>query len=52
LALSQSGETADTLAAVEYARVRAATILGLTNVVGSTLLVCPERILFSRLVRS
>jgi glucosamine--fructose-6-phosphate aminotransferase (isomerizing) len=37
LALSQSGETADTLAAVDYARVRAATILGLTNVVGSTL---------------
>ena len=37
LAVSQSGETADTLAAVEYARKRAATILGLTNVVGSTL---------------
>ncbi len=37
LALSQSGETADTLAAVDYARTRAATILGLTNVVGSTL---------------
>jgi len=37
LAVSQSGETADTLAAVEYARYRAATILGLTNVIGSTL---------------
>ena len=37
LAVSQSGETADTLAAVDYARLRAATILGLTNVVGSTL---------------
>lgn len=37
LAVSQSGETADTLAAVEAARQRAATILGLTNVVGSTL---------------
>ena len=37
LALSQSGETVDTLAAVDYARGRAATILGLTNVVGSTL---------------
>ncbi|MEM2917506.1 MAG: glutamine--fructose-6-phosphate transaminase (isomerizing) [Candidatus Bathyarchaeia archaeon] len=37
LAVSQSGETADTLAAVEYARERAATILGLTNVIGSTL---------------
>ena len=37
LALSQSGETTDTLAAVDYARFQAATILGLTNVVGSTL---------------
>ncbi len=37
LAVSQSGETADTLAAVETARHRAATILGLTNGVGSTL---------------
>jgi glucosamine--fructose-6-phosphate aminotransferase (isomerizing) len=37
LAVSQSGETADTLTAVETARQRAATILGLTNVVGSTL---------------
>ncbi|MDH5447926.1 MAG: glutamine--fructose-6-phosphate transaminase (isomerizing) [Candidatus Bathyarchaeota archaeon] len=37
LSVSQSGETADTLAAVESARQRAATILGLTNVVGSTL---------------
>jgi glucosamine--fructose-6-phosphate aminotransferase (isomerizing) len=37
LAVSQSGETADTLAAVETARQRAATILGLTNIVGSTL---------------
>jgi len=37
LVVSQSGETADTLAAVECARQRAATVLGLTNVVGSTL---------------
>jgi glucosamine--fructose-6-phosphate aminotransferase (isomerizing) len=37
LVVSQSGETADTLGAVESARLRAATILGLTNVVGSTL---------------
>ena len=37
LAVSQSGETADTLAAVEHARIHAATILGLTNVIGSTL---------------
>ncbi len=37
LAVSQSGETTDTLAAVMTARERAATILGLTNVVDSTL---------------
>ncbi|MEM2103644.1 MAG: glutamine--fructose-6-phosphate transaminase (isomerizing) [Candidatus Bathyarchaeia archaeon] len=37
LAVSQSGETADTLAAVNVARLRAATVLGLTNVIGSTL---------------
>lgn len=37
LAVSQSGETADTLAAVNVARQRAATVLGLTNVIGSTL---------------
>jgi glucosamine--fructose-6-phosphate aminotransferase (isomerizing) len=37
LVVSQSGETADTLDAVESARLRAATILGLTNVLGSTL---------------
>jgi glucosamine--fructose-6-phosphate aminotransferase (isomerizing) len=37
LAVSQSGETADTLEAINYARNRAGTILGLTNVVGSTL---------------
>jgi len=37
LVVSQSGETADTLAAVECARLRAATVMGLTNVVGSTL---------------
>jgi len=37
LFVSQSGETADTLAALDHARLRAATILGLTNVIGSTL---------------
>jgi len=37
LAVSQSGETADTLAAVNCAAQRAATILGLTNAIGSTL---------------
>jgi glucosamine--fructose-6-phosphate aminotransferase (isomerizing) len=37
LTVSQSGETADTLAAVNAARQRAATVLGLTNAIGSTL---------------
>jgi len=37
LAVSQSGETTDTLGAVMFARDRAATVLGLTNVLNSTL---------------
>ena len=37
LALSQSGETADVLHAIDYSRYHAATILGLTNTLGSTL---------------
>ena len=37
LAVSQSGETADTLAAVRQARERGATALGIVNVVGSTI---------------
>jgi glutamine---fructose-6-phosphate transaminase (isomerizing) len=37
LAVSQSGETADTLGAVTCSQQRAATILGLTNTIGSTL---------------
>lgn len=37
VAISQSGETADTLAAMREARGRGARILAITNVVGSTL---------------
>ncbi len=37
LAVSQSGETADTIAAVSCAQQRAATVLSLTNVIGSTM---------------
>lgn len=37
LAVSQSGETADVLHALDHARFKAATILGLTNTLGSTL---------------
>jgi glucosamine--fructose-6-phosphate aminotransferase (isomerizing) len=37
LTVSQSGETYDTLKAIDQARMRAATVLGITNTVGSTL---------------
>jgi glucosamine--fructose-6-phosphate aminotransferase (isomerizing) len=37
LAISQSGETADTLAAIEIAKSRGATVLGICNVVGSSI---------------
>ena len=37
VALSQSGETADTLGAVKSARAKGAPIVGITNVVGSAL---------------
>lgn len=37
IAISQSGETADTLAALELAKKKGATILGICNVVGSSI---------------
>jgi glucosamine--fructose-6-phosphate aminotransferase (isomerizing) len=37
IAVSQSGETADTLAALELAKSKGATILGVCNVVGSSI---------------
>ncbi|PLX05692.1 MAG: glutamine--fructose-6-phosphate transaminase (isomerizing) [Marinilabiliales bacterium] len=37
IAISQSGETADTLAAIELAKEKGATILGICNVVGSSI---------------
>lgn len=37
LAISQSGETADTLAAIELAKSKGATIFGICNVVGSSI---------------
>jgi glucosamine--fructose-6-phosphate aminotransferase (isomerizing) len=37
VALSQSGETADTLGAVKAARAKGAPVIGITNVVGSAL---------------
>src|SRR5688572_9435275 len=37
IAISQSGETADTLAAIELAKQKGATVLGICNVVGSSI---------------
>ena len=37
IAISQSGETADTMAAIELAKERGATIFGVCNVVGSSI---------------
>lgn len=37
IAISQSGETADTLAAIDLAKSRGATIIGVCNVVGSSI---------------
>lgn len=37
LAISQSGETADTLAAIRLAKEKGATVLGICNVVGSSI---------------
>ena len=41
IAISQSGETADTLAAIELAKSKGATIIGICNVVGSSIAPCP-----------
>jgi len=48
IAISQSGETADTLAAAREARNRGARVLALTNVVGSTLSRDADDILYTR----
>jgi len=37
IVISQSGETADTLAALREAKVRGAIVMGITNVIGSTI---------------
>src|SRR5690606_31432399 len=37
IAISQSGETADTLAAIEIATQKGATIIGICNVIGSSI---------------
>ncbi|RPI23787.1 MAG: glutamine--fructose-6-phosphate transaminase (isomerizing), partial [Actinobacteria bacterium] len=48
IAISQSGETADTLAAARLAQQRGARLLAVTNVVGSTLARGADDILYTR----
>ena len=48
IAISQSGETADTLAATREARRRGARVLAITNVVGSTLSREADHVLYIR----
>jgi glucosamine--fructose-6-phosphate aminotransferase (isomerizing) len=48
IAVSQSGETADTLGAVKAARVAGAHVLGITNVVGSALSREASDVLYTR----
>lgn len=47
LAVSQSGETADTLAGMRRAREMGATVLGLCNVVGSTVSRESDRVIYT-----
>mgnify|MGYP001811804744 CR=1 FL=1 len=48
IAISQSGETADTLAAAELAKERGSRLLAITNVVGSTLSRISDDVLYTR----
>jgi glucosamine--fructose-6-phosphate aminotransferase (isomerizing) len=48
IGISQSGETADTLAAMRLARSRGATVLGITNVMGSQITRDADGVLFTR----
>ncbi len=48
IGISQSGETADTLAAMRKARERGATVLAITNVMGSQITRDADGVLFTR----
>ena len=48
VAISQSGETADTIAAAEHARNQQAKVVAITNVVGSTLARSADVVLYTR----
>lgn len=45
VAISQSGETADTLAAIRLAKERGATIMGIVNVVGSSIARASDKVI-------
>ena len=47
IAISQSGETADTLAAVKEAKKSGVTVVSICNVVGSTLVRIPDAVLYT-----
>jgi len=48
IAVSQSGETIDTIAAAEHARTQGAPVIAITNVVGSTLARMADGVLYTR----
>ncbi|HUG85853.1 MAG TPA: glutamine--fructose-6-phosphate transaminase (isomerizing) [Euzebya sp.] len=48
IAISQSGETADTIAAAEYARAQGARVVAVTNIVGSTLARMANAVIYTR----
>jgi glutamine---fructose-6-phosphate transaminase (isomerizing) len=48
IAVSQSGETADTLEAIRYARTQKANVLAVTNTVGSTISRESDAVLYTR----
>jgi glucosamine--fructose-6-phosphate aminotransferase (isomerizing) len=48
VAISQSGETADTVSAVRRVQERGATVVAITNVIGSTLSRVADHVLFTR----
>ena len=47
LVISQSGETADTIAALKECKARGATVLGIVNVVGSTIATLADHTLYT-----
>jgi glucosamine--fructose-6-phosphate aminotransferase (isomerizing) len=48
IAISQSGETIDTIAAAEHARAQGAPVIAISNVVGSTLARAADGVLYTR----